>query len=135
MKICPRQGFRKTYSDIFKRKNIQYFGTNVQEQPVPGNIAAWQVELPLITLEPIKHKIRNIPEKDRHKISYIHFGAVRIYIKASFQRGLDTHVVITLMHNRIANRAEALMDLLMDYLVNFCHSFLNDAYVLDYHFY
>jgi len=103
MKICPRQGFRKAYLDIFKRKNIQYFGTNVQEQPIPGNIAAKQVELPLITLEQVKHKIRNITKKDRHKIGCIQFGAVRTLIKASFQKGLDTLIVITLMHNPMAD--------------------------------
>ena len=35
MKIDPRQGFWKTYLDIFKWKNIPDFGTNVQEQPIP----------------------------------------------------------------------------------------------------
>ena len=63
-KIDPRQGFWKSYLDIFKWKNIQYFRTNVQDQPIPGNIAAGQVELPLITLEQIKHKIQNISKKD-----------------------------------------------------------------------
>ena len=54
MKIEPHEGLRKNFLEIFKRKNIQYFGTNVQEQPIPGRIAAGQVELPLITLEQVK---------------------------------------------------------------------------------
>jgi len=32
-------------------KEYSIFWSNVQEQPIPGNIAAGQVELPLITLE------------------------------------------------------------------------------------
>jgi len=97
MKIDPRQGFRKTYLDMFKQKNIPYFETNVHEQPIPGNTAAGQVELPIIILKQVKHKIRNIPKKDPHKIGYIHFGVVRIHIKASFQKGLDTSIGITLI--------------------------------------
>ena len=31
MKIGAHEGFRKTFLDIFKRKNIQYFGMNIQE--------------------------------------------------------------------------------------------------------
>jgi len=112
MKIEPHEGFRKTFLEIFKRKNVQYFGNNIQEQPIPGHTAAGQVELPLITLEQVKRKIRNIPEKDRHKIGYIHFGAVHIHIKASFQKGLDTPIIITLLHNCIANRATALIEIL-----------------------
>jgi hypothetical protein len=112
IKIDPHEGFRKTYLDMFKRKNIQYFGTIVQEQSIPGSIAAGQVELPLITLEQVKRKLRSIPEKDRNKIGYIHFGAVRIHIKASFQKGLDTPITLTLMHNRIINREEALIGIL-----------------------
>jgi len=50
MKIDPHEGFRKTYLDIFKRENIQYFGSNGQEQSIPGHIAAGQLVLPLITL-------------------------------------------------------------------------------------
>ena len=46
MKIDPRQGFQKIYLDIFKWKNIQYFGTNIQEHPILGNIATRQVEPP-----------------------------------------------------------------------------------------
>jgi len=67
-----------------KEKNIQYFGTNIQEQPIPCNIVAGQVELPFNTYELVKRKIRNLPEKDRTKIGYTHFGAVRIHLKASF---------------------------------------------------
>ena len=109
MKIEPHERFRNFFLGIFKRKNIQYFGTNIQEQFIPGHIAAGQVKLPLITLEQVRHKIQNLPEKDHHKIGYIHFGAVRIHIRASLQKGLDTSIVITLMHNRILARAEALI--------------------------
>ena len=84
MKIESTEGFRKTFLDMFKRKNIQYFRTNIQEQSIPGNIAARQVELPFITYEQVKCKIRNLPGKDRTKICYTHFGAVRIHLKASF---------------------------------------------------
>jgi len=37
---------------------------------------------------------------------------MRIHIKASFQNGLDTPIIITLIHNRTVNRAEALNDIL-----------------------
>jgi len=29
MKITEQEGFRKTFLSIFKRKNIQYFGTHI----------------------------------------------------------------------------------------------------------
>lgn len=77
-----------------------------------GDLADGQVELPLITLEQVKRRIRKIPKKDRAKIVYIHFGAVCIHIKASFQKGLDTPIMLTLMHNCIVNRAEALIGIL-----------------------
>jgi len=38
MKITEQEGFRKTFLSIFKRKNIQYFGTSIEEIPIPGNI-------------------------------------------------------------------------------------------------
>ena len=60
------------------------------EQSIHGNLATGQVELPLITLDQIKSRILNIPSKDRPKIGYIHLGAVRLHIQASFQKGLDT---------------------------------------------
>jgi len=117
MKIESSEGFQKTFLDIFKRKNIQYFGINIQEQSIPGSIAAGQVKLPLITYEQVKHKIRSLPERDRTKMGYIHFGAVRIHLKPSFKKGLDTPVILTLMHNRIANRGEALLGILRGNLI------------------
>jgi len=96
MKIEPQEGFRKNFFEIFKRKNIQYFGTNVQEQPIPGHVATRHVELPLVTLDQVRRKIKTIPEKDRHKIGYSHFGAVRIHLKASFHKGLDTPLLLRL---------------------------------------
>ena len=66
----------------------------------------------MITLDQIKRKIASIPSKDRPKIGYIHLGAVRIHIQASFQKGLDTPITLTVMHNRIRNRAEALLGIL-----------------------
>jgi len=82
------------------------------EQPIPGHLATGQVELPLITLDKIKKKLRDIPSKEQSQIGYIHLGAVRIHIQASFQKGLDTPITLTLMHNRIRNRAEALLGIL-----------------------
>jgi len=72
--------------DSFKRTktNIQYFGTQMMEQSIPGYLATGQVELPLVNLDQIKAKITMIPSKDRPKIGYIHLGAVRIHIQASF---------------------------------------------------
>ena len=35
MKIIGKEGFRKTFLGIFKQKNIQYFGTSIQEVPIP----------------------------------------------------------------------------------------------------
>jgi len=81
-------------------------------QSIPRHLATGKVELPLITLDQIKAKITTIPSKDRPKIGYIHLGAVRIHIQASFQKGLDTPITLTLMHNRICNRAEALLGII-----------------------
>ena len=117
MKIGAHEGFRKTLLRIFKRKNIQYFATNILEQPTPAKIAAGRVELALITLEQVRTKIREILEKDRSKVGCIHFGAIRIHIIASFKKGLDTPIIITLMRNRIANRAEALIGILKGILM------------------
>jgi len=58
-----------------------------------------------------------LPDKDRSKIGYIHFGVVRIHLKATFQKGLDTPIVITLIHNRIAKRSEALIGILRGNLI------------------
>jgi len=46
MKITEQEGFRKTFLSIFKRKNIQYFGTNIQEISIPRNIAEGQLNHP-----------------------------------------------------------------------------------------
>ena len=117
IKLHSHEGFTKPLFDIFKRRNIQYFGTNIQEQSIPGNLADGQVELPLVTLDQIKAKLRQIPEKDRPRIGYIHFGAIRIHIKASFQKGIDTPILLTLMHNRIRNRQEAIIGILKGNLI------------------
>ena len=86
------------------------------KQPIPGHLATGQVELPLITFDQIKKKLQDIPAKESSKIGYIHLGAVRIHIQASFRKGLDTPITLTLMHNRIRNRAEALLGILRGHL-------------------
>ena len=106
------EGFKREFLSLFERANIQYFGTQILKQPIPGHLATGQVELPLITLDQIKRKLREIPSKDRSKIGYIHLGAVRIHIQASFQKGLNTPITLTLMHNCIRNRAEAMLGIL-----------------------
>ena len=115
--IEPHEGFRKHLLDIFKRRNVQYFDTNVQEFPIPRNLADGQVELPLIPLDQIKKKLKDISGKDRPTIGYIHFGAVRIQIKASFQKGIDTPIMLTLMHNRIRQRKDAIIGILKGNLI------------------
>ena len=117
LQLSSHEGFSKSFLDIFKRRNIQYFGTNIQEKSIPSNLSSGQVELPLITLDLVKAKLRKIPDKDRSKIGYIHFGAIRIHIKASFQKGLNTPILLTLMHNRIKNRNEALIGVLQGNLI------------------
>jgi len=112
LKMDSHERFKHGFLNLFKRSNTQYFETQIMEQPIRGHLAPGQVELPLITLDQIKKRICNIPSKDRHKIEYIHLGAVRIHILASFQKGLDTPITITLMHNRIRNRSEALLGIL-----------------------
>jgi len=112
LKMDSHEGFKRGFLNLFKRSNIQYFGTQIMEQPIPGHLATGQVELPLITLDQIKKKLQDIPSKERSQIGYIHLGAVRIHIQASFQKGLDTLITLTLMHNRIRNRAEALLGIL-----------------------
>ena len=97
------EGFKRGFPNLFKRSNIQYFGTQIIEQPIPGHLATGQVVLPLITLDQIERKISSIPSKDRPKLGCIHLGAVRIHIQASFQKGLDTPITLTVMHNRIRN--------------------------------
>ena len=54
MKIKTHERFKKTFLDIFKHKNIQYFGTNIQDQSIPGEVAARQVELSLVTFEQVR---------------------------------------------------------------------------------
>jgi len=112
LKMDSHEAFKRGFLNLFKRSNIQYFGTQIMEQPIPGHLATGQVELPLITLDEIKKKLRDIPSKEQSQIGYIHLGAVRIHIQASFQKGLDTPITLTLMHNRIRNRAEALLGIL-----------------------
>jgi len=106
------EGFKRGFLNLFKRTNIQYFDTHIMEQSIPGHLATGQVELPLITLDHIKRTLVSIPSSERSKIGYIHLGAVRIHIQASFQKGLDTPITLTVMHNRFRNRAEALLGIL-----------------------
>ena len=106
------EGFKRGFLTLFKRANIQYFGTQIMEQAIPGHLVTGQVELPLISQDQIKRKLREIPSKDPSKIRYIHLGVVRIHVQASFQKGLDTPITLTLMHNRIRHRAEALLGIL-----------------------
>jgi len=112
LKMDSHEGFKKGFLNFFKRTNIQYFGTHIMEQSIPGHLATGQVELPLITLDQVKRTLARIPASERSKIGYIHLGAVRIHIQASFQKGLDTPITLTVMHNRIRNRAEALLGIL-----------------------
>jgi len=105
-------GFKRGFLNLFKRTNIQYFGTRIMEQSILGHLATGQVELPLITLDQVKWTLVRIPSFERSKIGYIHLGAVRIHIQASFQKGLDTPITLTVMHNRIRNIAEAVLGIL-----------------------
>ena len=101
LKMDSHEGFKRGFLNLFKRSNIQYFGTQIMEQPISGHLATGQLELPLITLGQIKRKISSIPSKDQPKLGYIHLGAVRIHIQASFQKGLVTLINLTVMHNCI----------------------------------
>jgi len=65
LQMDSHEGFKRGFLNLFKRSNIQYFGTQIIEQPIPGHLATGQVELPLITLDQIKRKISSIPSKDR----------------------------------------------------------------------
>jgi len=107
LKMDSHEGFKRGTLNLFKHANIQYFGTHIMEQSIAGHLATGQVELPLITLEQVKQTLGRIPSSDQSKIKYIHLGAVRIHIQASFQKGLDTPITLTVMHNRIRNRAQA----------------------------
>ena len=107
LKMDSHEGFKRGILNLFKRTNIQYFGTHIMEQSIPGHLATGQIELPLITLDQVKRTLVRIPSSERSKIGYIHLGAVRIHIQASFQKGLDTPITLTVMNNRFRNRAEA----------------------------
>jgi len=52
-----QEGFKRGFLTLFKRANIQYFGTQIMEEPIPGHLATGQVELPLITVDQIKRKL------------------------------------------------------------------------------
>jgi len=108
------EGFKRGFLNLFKRTNIEYFGTHIMEQSILGHLATGQVELPLITLDQVKQTLGRIPSSDRPKIKYIYLGAVQIHIQASFQKGLDTPITLTVMHNCICNRAEALLGILRE---------------------
>ena len=69
LKMNSHEGFKRGFLNLFKRSNIQYFGTQIMEQPIPGHLATVQVELPLITLDQIKRKLSSIPSK---AVSYTH---------------------------------------------------------------
>ena len=112
LEMDSHEGFKRGFLNLFKRTNVQSFGTHIIEQSIPGHLVTGQVQLPLVTLDQIKRKIVSIPSKDRSKIGYIHLGAVRIHIQANIQKGLDTPITLTLMHNCIRNRAEALLGIL-----------------------
>jgi len=68
LKMDSHEGFKRGFLNLFQRSNIQYFGTQIMEQPIPGRLATRQVELPLITLDQIKRKLSSIPSKDRPKL-------------------------------------------------------------------
>jgi len=112
LKMDSHEGFERGFLNFFKRTNMQYFGTNIIEQSIPGHLPTGQVELPLITLDQVKRTLVRIPSSERSKIGYIHLGAVQIHIQPSFEKGLDTPITLKVMHNRIRNRAEAPLGIL-----------------------
>jgi len=58
LKMDSHEGFKRGFLTLFKRANIQYFGTQIMEQLIPGHLATGQVELPLITLDQIGNSVR-----------------------------------------------------------------------------
>jgi len=54
LKMDSHEGFKRGFLNLFKRTNIQYFGTHIMEQSIPGHLATGQVELPLIKLDQVK---------------------------------------------------------------------------------
>nr|WUF06572.1 movement protein [Angelica bushy stunt virus]WUF06593.1 movement protein [Angelica bushy stunt virus] len=95
--------------DFFKRKNHIYYHVSTKEFHVDSSETHGRVYLPLITREEINTSLSKIDSKIRSKINMIHFGAIKILLKAEFAAGIDYPIRMALLDNRINNRRDCVL--------------------------
>ncbi|AMN10076.1 movement protein [Angelica bushy stunt virus] len=94
---------------IFNRKNHIYYHVSTKEFHVDSSETHGRVYLPLITREEINNALAKIDSKIRSKINMVHFGAIKILLKAEFAAGIDYPIRMALLDNRINNRRDCVL--------------------------
>ena len=98
----------KSFTNIFSRKNIIYFGKIVGEEPIPIEQTKGNIIIPIINQKQIRDRIMHMKENDRSKIAYIHISTIQVILKSTFM-GCDTPIKLELRDDRIIDRQESII--------------------------
>ena len=98
----------KSFTNIFSRKNIIYFGKIVGEEPIPIEQTKGNIIIPIINQKQIRDRIMHMKEHDRSKIAYIHISTIQVILKSTFM-GCDTPIKLELRDDKIIDRQESII--------------------------
>ncbi|XP_071728489.1 uncharacterized protein [Rutidosis leptorrhynchoides] len=94
--------------DIFSRKNITYFGKMIGEEPVPIEQTKGDILIPIINRKQIRDRMKQMNEKDRTKIAYVHISTIQIIFKSTFME-CNTPIELELRDDRIIDKHESII--------------------------
>lgn len=95
--------------NLKKRELILVYGVTSKERPISIDVNKPVTNLPLITEREIELLKQRVSQKERHKLGYLYIGSIQIMVKALYQEGRDTPIVLALLDNRIRDRSEAIL--------------------------
>ncbi|CAA28356.1 unnamed protein product [Carnation etched ring virus] len=110
LSLKTNDAFNISFLKAFSRKNHIYYHVNYKEFSVDICDTHGKNYLPLVTKSEIKKNLDKIKdEKVRSTISDIHFGAIKVLIKARFREGINSPIKMALIDDRITDRQDSIL--------------------------
>ena len=100
--------YSRSLRELFSRKNIIYFGKMIGEEPIPIEQTQGDIIIPIINKKQIHDRIKQMNEKDRSKIAYIHISTIQVILKSTFM-GCNTPIELELRDDRIIDKEESII--------------------------
>lgn len=94
---------------LISRENIMYYGIMIGEEQIAIENTAGNVKLSILNKEQIVRKLKNIKEKDRKKISYVHIATIQTIFKSLFMEGIDSPIELELRDDRLKSEKDSVI--------------------------